>query len=568
MKQFRISRFALVMAIGAILILAFACTAPAAQPTSAPPTAASGQATTAPAEATTAPAPGATSMATVPAGAAAQGGDLRVGFSDWPKNLHAQIDSGTEGLYVQVNVTDGLLNIDPEGNIIPGLALDMPEQPDDVTYIFHLRPDVKFHNGDPFTAKDVVWTFDRLLGKIEGQQSTQAARFNQQIASVEAVDDMTVKFTLKQPWIDFLPMMAADKYMDILNERAVTEMGQDYGITGVVGTGPFKFKEWVKGDHITIERNPDYWGAPLPYLNSITYRAIPDQSARLIAIRSGEVDLLFDAPLKDLEALDQEPGITVQTCDSGTEVAFFLNTTKPPFDNKDVRQAIFYGIDREAVMDAAYYGQFAKGQGIFPPWHWAYDPEADFYPYDPEKATELLAGAGYDASNPLSFEIVVGSASEFVDVATAIQAQLSQIGVNVTVTPLEAAAFTAKTFSVQGKANPGFEAAVYRLKFSNLTTDFSWRIYSSKTALNQYGYNQEGGYQHPEVDKLLDESVPMTDREEATVANREINRLITDDALLLNLGWIKISHAYNDKVQGVGCFVRDDWPMREVSIAQ
>lgn len=492
-----------------------------------------------------------------------QGGTLRVAFAEWPKNLHAQIDSGTEGLYVQVNVTDGLVNLDVNGNIVPGLATDMPERPDDVTYIFHLREGVKFHNGTDFDAEDVLWTFDRLMGKIEGQQSTQAARFQAAIESVEALDKYTVKFTLKKPWDDFVPMMAADKYMDILSKEAFDELGADYGLKGVVGTGPFKFKEWVKGDHITLVRNDDYWGNPA-YLDEIVFKAIPEESTRLIAFETGEIDLLLDPPLRAIQDLREDPKVQVQMCDSGDEKVFYLNTTKPPFDDKNVRQAIFYAIDRQAVMDAIYYGLAPKGQGIFPAWHWAYDPQADFYPYDPEKAKQMLAEAGFTADNPLNLEIVTTEATEYLDTAVLLQDQLAKVGVKATVSYMDKAAWVAKTWPKDGTANPAFEASVYRLKFGNPTTDFSWRIYHSQTSLNLFGYNQPGGYQDQNMDQMLDDAWVITDRDQAIKAYQDISSQITDDALLLVLGWLKNVNVAGDYVGGLGCWVRDDWPMQGI----
>jgi len=494
-----------------------------------------------------------------------RGGTLHVSFTDWPKNVFNQIDSGTEGCYVEVNIQDGLLNIDVNGNIIPGLAKELPERPDDVTYIFHLREGVKFHNGTDFDAEDVLYTYDRLVGKIEGEHCTQATRYAGHIKSVEALDKYTVKITLKAPWEDFVNLMAYDKYQDILSKEAVHALGDDYGLTGAVGTGPFKFKEWVKGDHITLVRNEDYWGEP-PYLDAIVYEAIPEESTRIISFLAGETDLMLDPPLKDVEALTKDPKIRVEHCDSGDKKWFFVNTTKPPFDDKQVRQAVFYAIDRESIMDTLYYGWGVVGQGIFSPGHYGWDPQDDWYPYDPDKAKEMLADAGYTEANPLEFEISTGNATEYIDISTMIQAQLASIGVAVTIDAMEAAAWTAKTWPKGDPrtANPGFEAAVYRLKYVKSTTNMSWRTHHSKGALNSTGHNQPGGYQHPEVDELLDIARHEPDQEKRQKLNWEVSDLIMDDAVDMTIGWVKNVNVMHDYVKGTGCWNRDDWPLKDV----
>jgi len=496
-----------------------------------------------------------------------RGGTLNVVFTDWPKNLHPQIDSGTEGVYVQANIYDSLVNIDVDGNIVPGLAVDLPERPDELTYIFQLREGVKFHNGTDFDADDVLWTFDRLLGKIEGQQSTQAPRYQSAIESVEALDPYTVQITLIKPWDDFIHLMAADKYMDILSQEAFEELGEEYGLQGAIGTGPFVFDEWVRGSHIRLVRNDDYWGEPA-YLDEIVYRAIPEETTRSISVRTGETDLLLHPSFKDVEEFSSDPQFTVVTCDSGTVIPFFLNTSQPPFDEKSVRQAIFYGIDRQAIVDAVYHGFVSKGQGIFPPWHWAHDPQADVYPYDPEMAKQLLAEAGYTEENPLEFTITSTNATEYVDMSTLIQAQLADIGVNVTVDSMDAAAWTAKTWPAEGRANPGYEAAIFRFRFSNPTTDFSWRIYHSQTSLNLFGYNQPGGYQNAAVDQMLDDAWVITDEEEAVEAYRELSSTIMDDAVLLPLGWLNTVNVAQSYVEGLGCWVREDTPLHRVWLDQ
>jgi len=277
---------------------------------------------------------------------------------------------------------------------------------------------------------------------------------------------------------------------------------------------------------------------------------------------------MLEPPWKDIDDLLEDPTVQIQQHDSGDEKVFYVNTTQPPFDNRNVRRAVFSAIDRQAIMDAVYYGFAPGGQGIFPPWHWAYDPAADFFPYDPELAKQMLADEGYTEDNPLQFEIVTTNATDHVDMTILIQAQLAEIGVQVTVDAMEKPAWVAKTWPTGGTANPAYQASVYRLKFGIPTTDFSWRIYHRDTSLNLVGYNQAGGQQRPEVVQMLDDAWVITDREEAIDAYREISALVTEDAMMLLLGWLQNVNLSQDYVRDLGIYIRDDWPLYETWLAQ
>lgn len=497
------------------------------------------------------------------AGSPKKGGTLRVVYAEEPKNIHTQIDSGTEGVYVGKQIYDGLVNIDPEGNIVPGLAVDLPEQPDEVTYVFKLREGVKFHNGKPFTADDVLWTFDRLLGKFPDLQSTQASRFQGMIESVEKIDDYQVKFTLKVPSPDFLIMMAGDKYMCIMQKDAELEAGQEYGQTVVVGTGPFKFKEWVKGDHLTLVRNEDYWGEPA-YVDEIVYKAIPEESTRMAALAAGEIDVLLAPALKDVPKYEDNPDFVVLTADGGNLKRMVFNTTREPFTDKRVRQALYYAINREEIVDAIYFGYASVGQGILPPWNPANDPDQTYYPYDPDKARQLLSEAGYGDGRPLEFEIVTSDATEYVDLSTLIQAQLEQVGVRASVLPLDKSAFTAKTFSQQGTANPGFQAYVYRLIYGFPTSDYGWRTYHPDSALNASGYNQPGGAENPEVPPLLTEAAQTLDVDKAKELYSRLSDLIREDATDILLAIQKNVIVTRAAVKDMGITLISNMPLKGV----
>jgi len=492
-----------------------------------------------------------------------KGGVLRVVYAEEPKNLHPQIDSGTEGVYVGKQIYDGMVNIDANGKIVPGLATDLPEHPDDLTYIFHLRKNVTFHNGKPFSADDVVWTFDRLMGKFPGLASTQADRFKQQIARVEKGDDYTVTIVLNQPWPDFLPLMAGDKYMDIMQRDAEQANPKEYGQSIVVGTGPFMFKEWVKGDHITLARNDKYWGAPV-YVDQIVYKATPEEATRMSSLAAGEIDILFAPALKDVKKYGSDPKFRVQTSDAGNMKIFVFNTTKAPFTDVRVRQALAYGIDRQEIVDAIYYGYATVGQDILPPWNASHDPGRTYYPYDIDKAKKLLADAGYNQSKPLEFELLTTNVTEFTDLSTLIQAQLQRIGVKVTVTPLDKSAFTARIFPQGNTANPGFQADVYRLIFGFATSDYTWRTYHPSSALDLSGYNQPGGAQNPAVPKLLDQATATSDPQKEKALYGQCSDLISQDMPMLLLGFQKNVNISRADVKNLGITVINNMPLKDV----
>ena len=491
------------------------------------------------------------------------GGSLRVVYAEEPKNLHPQIDSGTEGVYVQMQIYDSLLILGPNGEFVPGLATDMPEQPDEATYVFRLREGVTFHNGKPFTADDVLWTFDRLLGKFHELNSTQAARFAGQIERVEKIDDYTVQIMLKQPWADFIPLMAGDKYMRIMQKDAELENPVEYGETVVVGTGPFKFKEWVRGDHLTLVRNEEYWGDPA-YVDEVVYKAIPEESTRMNALKAGEIDILLAPALKDLPELENDSNFQVLAAEAGNMKRMAYNTTREPFTDVKVRQALYYAIDRQEIVDGIYYGYASVGQGILPPWNEANNPEQTYYPYDPEKARQLLAEAGYGDGTTLEFEILTSSATEYVDLSTLIQAQLEQVGVKASILPLDKSALTERTFSEEGTANPGFQAYVYRLIYGFPTSDYGWRTYHPASALDAYGYNQPGGAQNPEVPPLLEEAARTVDVAKQKELYSRLSDLIMEDAPQVLIAWQQNILVSRAEVKDLGITVIHNMPFRQV----
>jgi ABC-type transport system substrate-binding protein len=282
------------------------------------------------------------------------------------------------------------------------------------------------------------------------------------------------------------------------------------------------------------------------------------------SLQAGEIDILLAPALKDLPDLSEDSRFNVLAADGGNMKRLVLNMTLEPFTNKSVRQAVAYAIDRQEIVDGIYYGYASVGQGILPPWNPANNPEQTFYPYDPDRARTLLAEAGFGDDNPLEFEIVTSDATEYVDLSTLISAQLERVGIRTSIMPLDKSAFTERTFSQNGTANPNFQSYAYRLIFGFPTTDYGWRTYHPDSALNASGYNQEGGPQNEEVRELLDQSTQTTDVDQQREIYSRLSELIMEDMPAVLIAWQQNLLVARAEVKDLGITVIHNQPFRQV----
>ncbi|MEM3386646.1 MAG: ABC transporter substrate-binding protein [Nitrososphaerales archaeon] len=316
--------------------------------------------------------------------------------------------------------------------IVPRLA-ESYEQIDDVTYIFKIRKGVSFHDGTPLNANAVKKSFDRIL-------TTQSPRQSQldMVKEVEVVDDYTVKFILKYPTPNFLPNLTWGT--GVVSPTAVEKYGKDYGTAAAVGTGPFKFVEWVKGDHILLERNNAYWGTK-PYLDKVLIRIIPEASVRALELERGGIHAAQLSP-SDATRLKGSKTVNVQVGPAPRVIMLSINMnastqeTKALLD-KRVRQAISYAVDRQALVNSVEEGYAIIGVGIVSPAIGAFwNPSLQVYPPTANiaKAKELLAQAGY----PNGFETTLLNFFPWgLPVATVLQAQLDKVGIKLKINNME-----------------------------------------------------------------------------------------------------------------------------------
>ncbi len=352
------------------------------------------------------------------------GGIIKIGAATEPPSLdpHATDDTATRNVFE--NVYDTLLAWTPDGQLVPNLATDWTIT-DDTTYTFTLRDDVVFHDGSPLTADDVVFSVERILDPATA--SPWAGDFGT-LESVTALDEHTVQFILAEPFAPFLPNLART-FNAIMSRSALGEGGD--ANTTVIGTGPYKFVEYVPAQRLVLEKNADYWKPGLPYLDGLEWSYFPDSVSLINALKTGAVDWTGVVPAADVESLRAE-GFGVVGGLATNFRGIFYNTTVPPFDDPRVRKALSIALDRDEIVDLAFFG--VGGEPIvgspLPPDSWAYGTFGQSSGPDIEGAKALLAEAGY----PDGFDTVLSVQSNFPFLrapAEPIQAELAAIGVNV-----------------------------------------------------------------------------------------------------------------------------------------
>ncbi len=330
---------------------------------------------------------GAFALSTVATPALAQARtDVKVGLVLEPPSLDPTAEAAAAvDEVVYANIFEGLTRFASDGSIVPGLAHDWDISEDGLTYTFHLREGVTFHDGTAMDAEDVKFSLERIgaEGSLNAQKALYAA-----IAAVEVVDPLTVKVTLNKPDGNLIYNLAWGDAVIVAPESAAGNG------TNPIGTGPFTFKQRRPGDSIELARNANYWGTPAA-LEAATFRYIGDPTAALAALQAGDVDTFPNFPAPETVGVFQsDPRFRVVVGTTQGETILTMNNGKPPLDNVKVREAIAHAIDRQAVIDGAMFG-FGVPIGTFwPPTHPDYVDLTALSNYDPEKSRALLAEAG------------------------------------------------------------------------------------------------------------------------------------------------------------------------------
>lgn len=478
---------------------------------------------------------------TEPAAAAPkQGGTVVVVQSADPGSLNPAITTGGPIHTVTDQIFNGLVGLDDNLNPVPELADSWEISEDGKTYTFKLHEGVKWHDGEPFTSADVKFSFEEALLKYH---SRTKAGLEKVIDSIETPDDLTVVFNLTQPYGPLLQRLDVVEASIIPQHiYAGKDVQKDEANLKPIGTGPFKFVEYVKGERIVLERNPDYFREGKPYLDQVIFQIIPDGATALLALEQSEVDYLGSVPGSDIERLQSMPELTLVPGFGGSGGSLCQNTlipnlTRAPFDKLEVRQAFYQALDRQFILDKVYFGQGTVSTGpISSQMEWAYTPDVTTYAHDPAKAAELLEAAGFPAgADGTRLTITFTHPSNFARLGEVMREQLKEAGINLELESLDTTAAVDKVF-VQKDFDLGVASYC-----NGPDPEIGVRRAYISTNIGPIPFSNGAGYVNPEADALLDKAAAETDRAERAKTYAEFQKLIVDD---LPYFWINDSAGY------------------------
>ncbi|WP_424237718.1 ABC transporter substrate-binding protein [Bhargavaea ginsengi] len=443
-----------------------------------------------------------------------------------------------ESMKVAANIFETLINFGEQDTTLqPGLAKEWEASEDGLTYTLQLEEGVKFHDGTDFNAEAVVKNFERWANGDADTFPYYQSMFGgfkddegHVIESVTADSDYTVVFQLKRPQAPFLKNLAMTMF-GIGSPEAFEADSDGFG-ENPVGTGPFKFVEWKRNDSITIEKNEEYWKEGLPKLDRVVFRSIPDNGARLNALITGDIDLADGINPSDQATIGDDDNLQLFERPSLNIGYLGLTVTREPFGDKLVRQAFNHAIDKQAIIDAFFEGAAEPAKNPIPPSIPAYNDSIEGYEYDPEKAKELLAEAGY----PDGFEMELWAMPvprpympDGAKVAEVIQKNLADIGVTAEIVSYEWATYLEK-------ASKG-EADAFLLGWTGDNGDADNFIYALLDGDN-IGSNNYTYYDNAELHEILIQAQTEVDEDTRNELYAKAQEIIHDDA-----PWVPLAHS-------------------------
>ena len=472
------------------------------------------------------------------------------GAASEPRSMDPYFHSETPTNSMNKNIHDCLVDFDKDLNVHPALAVSW-ENPDNLTWVFKLREGVKFHDGTPFGAADVKFSIERCqTWEKSGFKATAG-----QIASVEVIDDATVKITTKKPF-GILPRKLAQ--IMIMSKTFVESHEEAYLNDHANGTGPYQLKAWVKGDHLTLTANETYFrGAPA--IKTVTLRPLTNDATRTSALLAGDAHIIDDVPVRDVARIDATDGVASVTrpslrliylqMDHDREISTKAKGPdgKNPFRDARVRKAIYLGIDEPAIVQHVMNGFAEPASQFYPSAVFGYDPAIKRPAYNPDKAKAMLKEAGY----PDGFTVTLDSPNDrYVNddkIAQAIASQLARIGIEVTVNAIPKKTF----FPMTDRRESSFFLIGWACADGDASAFLDGIAHTHDTDRG-YGRYNRGRYSNAKVDQLIESASATVDSDQRLAFMREAQKIaLVEDQAFIPLHYQVDLYAKSDKVRFV-----------------
>jgi peptide/nickel transport system substrate-binding protein len=483
-------------------------------------------------------------------------GTLNFLIESMPVNLDPRVGTDANSQYLDGLIFSSLVAHDAEMNIVPDLA-ERWETPDPLTYVLHLRRGVKFHDGRPLTSADVKYTFETILN---GDVKTPKRGTYRMVASVEARDDATIVFHLREPYASFLWNLTRPGVGIVPRGSTVTDNSQHPN-----GTGPFRFVSATTDEDVVLERNVTYFGwskgrgdahtampgskgdvvrislpardnsnvepdAATNLVERVRFRVVPDAIVRALELRKGTADLLMNGLTPDMSVTLAKDGMVAEER-PGTMLGYIaFNFDDPILAHREVRQALAYATDRATLIRYLMHGQARPASGLLPPNHWANDPNVKQYDFDPAQAQRLLDAAGFPrGKDGVRFHLELKSSTEESArlLCEALADEWKRVGIKIELRPLEFATFYADI--VRGS----FQLYTHRWVGGNNDPDMFEYVFSSKK-IPPDGANR-GHYRNAALDALLDQQRVEMDRDKRKMILSQVQKIVAEDEPYINL---------------------------------
>lgn len=487
-------------------------------------------------------------------GTASMAGDIVWARDGDIDSLDPQRATSTLSRQVWYQLYDSLLEFNEQGEVVPNLAREWAVSADGTEVTFTLNESVLCHDGTPFDADDVKWTADRALSD-ESPSLTKASWGP--IVGVDKIDDLTVRFTLSEPFGAFVPFMA-DEFSGMLCDSNAENA--DFGTATAIGTGPWKLESWTKGSEIVLSPHADYQNfgrvednPGAPYADGLIIRTMPEGQTRLAGLSTGELQVIVP-PIQDVANLQANPEVEVHIAQSTGQNMFLEFTVhRPPFDDVRARQAIAHALDMDTALQIVFGGLVKReacpiAAGVF-----GHDEElcrSHGQAYDPDRARELLAELGYGPDNPMPMVMATWPGDSRERVLQVFQNQLKQVGVEASIEVMDIGTLNARVAQENSRGEgPGF---MDLMGWTWFDPDLLYLLWHSPGAY--------GGYTTPELDGLLEETRTVVDAEERRKKVHEVFEVLLSEAVHVPVytpGWLWI-YAVSNQAPGfkVGPFDR------------